>query len=190
MILDKKQLRTILSAEYALYNKEYHFDGVINKIKLFLIRDRRFIIWLFQKNMRYADYYRNRTGGNKILNAILYIYYCRQRNILGEKLGLDFVGYNIPNGLQLFHPNIVINNRAQIGENLHLHGENVIGNNGMDNYCPIIGKNVMMGAGAKVFGNVIIADNIKIGAGSIVVTSFSEPGVTIGGIPARILKKS
>ena len=45
-----------------------------------------------------------------------------------------------------------------------------------------------MGAGAKVIGNVTIADNIKIGAGAVVVTSFIEPGITIGGVPARKLK--
>ena len=54
--------------------------------------------------------------------------------------------------------------------------------------CPVIGNNVMMGAGAKVIGNVTIADNIKIGAGAVVVTSFIEPGITIGGVPARKLK--
>ena len=30
--------------------------------------------------------------------------------------------------------------------------------------------------------------NIKIGAGAVVVTSFTEPGITIGGVPARKLK--
>ena len=54
--------------------------------------------------------------------------------------------------------------------------------------CPVIGNNVMMGAGAKVIGNVTIADNIKIGAGAVVASSFTEPGITIGGVPARKLK--
>lgn len=188
MIFEKSQLKSVLLAEYSLYNEEYNFDGIFNKLKLYLLRDRRYIIWIFQKNMRYADYYRNRKDGNKILNAILYLIYCRLRNKMGEKLGLDFVGYNIPNGLQLYHPNIVINNRAHIGENLHLYGENVIGNNGKTSECPTIGNNVMMGAGAKVFGNVVIADDIRIGAGAIVISSFTEKGITIGGIPARKIK--
>ena len=45
-----------------------------------------------------------------------------------------------------------------------------------------------MGAGAKVIGNVTIADGIKIGAGAVVVSSFLEKGITIGGVPARKLK--
>ena len=108
----------------------------------------------------------------------------------GERLGFDFHGYNIPNGLQLYHANIVINSRSKIGKNLHLHGENVIGNNGKEQSCPTIGDNVMIGAGAKIFGNITIADNIKIGAGAIVVNSFIEEGITIAGIPARKVSKS
>lgn len=46
----------------------------------------------------------------------------------------------------------------------------------------------MIGVGAKVIGKVRIANNIKIAAGAVVVTSFDEEGITIGGIPARKLK--
>lgn len=49
-------------------------------------------------------------------------------------------------------------------------------------------NNVMMGAGAKVIGNVVIADDIKIAAGAIVVTSFVTPGITLAGIPAKRVK--
>lgn len=46
----------------------------------------------------------------------------------------------------------------------------------------------MIGAGAKIIGAVKIADNIKVAAGAVVVKSFTEPGITIGGIPAHKLK--
>ena len=48
----------------------------------------------------------------------------------------------------------------------------------------------MVGAGAKIIGNVKIADNIKIAAGAVVVNSFMEPGITIAGIPARKINKN
>lgn len=66
-----------------------------------------------------------------------------------------------------------------------LHGDNCIGNNGKTNACPIIGNNVDIGVGAKLIGDIVIADDIVIGAGAVVVSSFTEPGITIGGIPAR-----
>lgn len=46
----------------------------------------------------------------------------------------------------------------------------------------------MLGAGAKIIGNVTIADNIKIAAGAVVVCSFFEPGITIAGVPAKKVK--
>lgn len=188
MIRSKEELKSILSVEYDLYNKDYGFGSLVNRAKLFLIRDRRYTIWRFQKYMRYTDYYRHTNEGFRLFNNVLFLWYSKIKNSMGERLGFDFFGYNVPTGLQLYHANVVMNSRAKIGKNLHLHGENVIGNNGKTSECPIIGNNVMMGAGAKVFGNVIIADDIKIGAGAIVVSSFIEKGITIGGIPARKIK--
>jgi serine O-acetyltransferase len=76
-----------------------------------------------------------------------------------------------------------------VGENCQLHGSNCIGNDGYAlDKCPVIGNNVDIGVGAKILGNITIADNIVIGAGAVVVHSFTEPGITIGGIPARKLK--
>ena len=144
----------------------------------------------WQKISRFADFYDYRyhvKGG--IINLISYLWYIRKRNILGRTLGLEISTEHIGKGLLIYHYNNVVNPSAIIGENLHLHGCNVIGNAGNGDFrCPVIGNNVMMGAGAKVIGGVTIADNIKIAAGAVVVNSFTEPGITIGGIPARRLK--
>ena len=135
----------------------------------------------------FYDYQYDTTGSKWYL--LMYLWYIRKRNRLGNKLGLEVSTELIGRGLVIYHFNNVINSNAIIGDNLHLHGCNVIGNAGGQNKCcPIIGNNVMLGAGAKVIGNVTIADNIKIGAGAVVVTSFTEPGITIGGVPARKLK--
>lgn len=119
----------------------------------------------------------------------MYLYYIRKRNILAEKLGFEVSTKNIGKGLKILHYNVVINGNAVIGENLRLLGTNVIGNGGPGHLeCPIIGRDVTMGAGAKVLGNVVIADGITIAAGAVVVSSFTEPGITVGGIPAKKLK--
>lgn len=149
---------------------------------------RRILKW--QVLSRKADYYNLASHqSSNVFLKIKYLYYVRRRNRLGEKLGLEIDTRNIGKGFVVYHYNNVINPCAIIGENLHLHGCNVIGNAGNEDLrCPVIGNNVMMGAGAKVIGNVTIADNIKIGAGAVVVNSFTEPGITIGGVPARRLK--
>ena len=42
-----------------------------------------------------------------------------------------------------------------------------------------------IGVGVVIIGDVEIADNIVIGANAVVNKSFSEPGITIAGVPAR-----
>jgi serine O-acetyltransferase len=51
--------------------------------------------------------------------------------------------------------------------------------------APKIGNNVFIGPGAKIFGDIEIADNVAIGVNSVVNKSFLEPGITIAGIPAK-----
>ena len=81
-----------------------------------------------------------------------------------------------------------MNRGARVGKNCVLHGDNCIGNNGNDNVCPIIGDNVDIGVGAKIIGNVHIANNVKIGAGAVVIKSCEELGAVLVGVPAYIKK--
>nr|WP_292372222.1 hypothetical protein [Methanosarcina sp. UBA411] len=48
-----------------------------------------------------------------------------------------------------------------------------------------MGNNVYIGPGAKIFGNITIADDIAIGANSVVNKSFYEKGISIAGVPAK-----
>ena len=48
-----------------------------------------------------------------------------------------------------------------------------------------MGKNVDIGVGARILGDIYIADDIVIGANSVVTKTFDEPGITIAGIPAK-----
>ena len=62
-------------------------------------------------------------------------------------------------------------------------------NKGLEYAKPIkIGNNVHFGVGACVLGDVTIADGIWIAAGAVVVSSFLEPNIVIGGIPAKKIK--
>lgn len=185
----KRELHDILAYERNMY-KQYMYpsskDYLLGKFKCENVTK----IMQWQRIARVTDYhdYKYHTTGSK-WHLLMYLLCIRKRNRLGNKIGLEASTELIGKGLKVYHFNNVINSGAVIGENLHLHGCNVIGNAGNgDMRCPVIGNNVMMGAGAKVIGGVTIADNIKIAAGAVVVTSFTEPGITIGGIPARKLK--
>ena len=61
---------------------------------------------------------------------------------------------------------------------------------GGENKAPIIGKNVDIGFGAVIIGDVKIADNCVIGANAVVTKSFLEQGTVICGVPAREIKKN
>lgn len=135
----------------------------------------------------YYDYVYHTKGG--MLNLIKYIWYMRRKNKIGNKYGLEVCTALTGKGLLIYHLNNVVNGNSDIGENCHIHGTVVIGNAGPHSgKCPKIGDNVMIGAGAKIIGDITIGNNIKIGAGATVVNSFTEDGITIGGVPARKLK--
>lgn len=53
---------------------------------------------------------------------------------------------------------------------------------------PKIGNNVIIGSGAKILGSINIGNNVVIGANSVVLDNL-EDNVTVGGIPAKPIKK-
>ena len=72
------------------------------------------------------------------------------------------------------------------GENCRIHTCVNIGTQaGNSERVPVIGNNVYMGPGVKIFGDIVIADNIAIGANAVVNKSFSETGISIAGIPGK-----
>ena len=91
--------------------------------------------------------------------------------------------------MNIYHGgSIIINPAVRAGKNCSLHGANCIGNNGLTPDVPRLGDGVDLGYGAVVIGNVEIADNVKIGANAVVNRSVLEPGCTVAGVPAKIVK--
>jgi serine O-acetyltransferase len=81
-----------------------------------------------------------------------------------------------------------VNDKSRVGENCRIHNCVHIGTqcHSVDepDRCPKIGNNVFIGPGAVIVGDIIIVDNIAIGANSYVNKLFLEPGITIAGAPA------
>ena len=55
------------------------------------------------------------------------------------------------------------------------------------NVAPTIGNNVIIGAGAKIMGDVKIGNNVTIGANAVVTHDVPDNCV-VGGVPAKIIK--
>ncbi|MDQ8030982.1 serine acetyltransferase [Bordetella genomosp. 1] len=54
---------------------------------------------------------------------------------------------------------------------------------------PVLGDNVMCGAGAKILGGITVGNNVTVGANSVLLMSVPDR-VVVAGIPARVVRGS
>ncbi len=180
MICSKKDLRDVLRYEKKIYIKA----NLYNRLIQIIMHEKNIELWRYIKLLRKTEYYYNQK--KSIIRTIMYTYYRRRKNIKGLKLGIEIWENTFDKGLTIYHAgNIVINGNAKIGKNCKLHGDNCIGNDGKNDYAPIIGENCDIGVGAKIIGDVKINNNITIGAGAVVIRNFLEDNITLVGVPAR-----
>lgn len=85
---------------------------------------------------------------------------------------------------------VVIGETTIIGDDVLIYQGVTLGGTGKEKgkRHPTIGNNVVVGAGAKVLGNIMIGDNSRIGAGSVVIDDVPLYS-TVVGIPGRIVKR-
>ncbi len=92
-------------------------------------------------------------------------------------------------GIMLDHgTGLVIGETAVVGDNVSLLQNVTLGGTGKadQDRHPKIGNGVLIGAGAKVLGNIKVGDCSRIGAGSVVLKEV-PPRVTVAGVPAKII---
>jgi serine O-acetyltransferase len=84
---------------------------------------------------------------------------------------------------------VVIGETAEIGDDVLLYQGVTLGGTGNEpgKRHPTIGNRVVIGTGAAVLGNISLGDDVKVGAGSVVVHSV-PPGATVVGIPGRVVR--
>ena len=85
---------------------------------------------------------------------------------------------------------VVIGETAVIGDGVLLYQGVTLGGTGVEKgkRHPTIGNNVVIGAGAKVLGNIIVGDNAYIGANAVVIKDI-PPNSTVVGVPGRITRQ-
>ncbi len=95
-------------------------------------------------------------------------------------------------GIMIDHAHsIVIGETARVGDNVSMLHSVTLGGTGKEHgdRHPTIGSGVLIGAGAKVLGNIVVGDCCRIAAGSVVLEDVA-PRKTVAGIPARIVGES
>lgn len=109
-----------------------------------------------------------------------------------HKTGIEIhPGATIGKGLFIDHGmGVVIGETTEIGDNCTLYQGVTLGGTGKDvgKRHPTLGNNVMVGAGAKVLGPFVIADNSKIAANAVVLEEVPENSTAVG-IPARVVRR-
>ncbi len=85
---------------------------------------------------------------------------------------------------------VVIGETAEIGDDVLLYQGVTLGGTGKERgkRHPTLGNHVVVGTGAKVLGNILIGEHVKIGAGSVVVHPV-PPHSTVVGIPGRVVRR-
>ncbi|EMY62844.1 serine O-acetyltransferase [Leptospira terpstrae] len=105
--------------------------------------------------------------------------------------GIDIhPGAKIAPGVFIDHGSgVVIGETAIVGSGSLIFQGVTLGGTGKESgkRHPTIGKNVVIGAGAKVLGNITVEDHVRVGAGSVVMRNVPA-GCTVVGIPGKVVK--
>ena len=96
----------------------------------------------------------------------------------------------IGKGLRIHHfGGIIIHSETVIGDNCTLYHDVTCGDLGGWGGAPRIGNNIIIGAGAKLLGDIEVGDDCRIGANAVVRKSVPAGCVAVG-VPAVIKQKS
>lgn len=135
----------------------------------------------------------------QIAHAITHaLYRCGLRLLprMLSQLARGFTGIEIHPGARLGRRlfldhgmGIVIGETAEIGDDCLIYHGVTLGGTGKESAKrhPTLGNGVVVGAGAKVLGNITIGDGARIGANSVVLRDV-PPGATVVGIPGRVVE--
>ena len=100
-------------------------------------------------------------------------------------------GARIGEGLFIDHGmGVVVGETAIIGDNVLIYQGVTLGGTGKERgkRHPTVGNNVVVGAGAKILGNITVGDNSYIGSNAVVIKDV-PPNSTVVGVPGRITKQ-
>ncbi|MHB8708266.1 MAG: serine O-acetyltransferase [Desulfuromonadales bacterium] len=114
------------------------------------------------------------------------------QNRISEAFDVDIhPAASIGKGILIDHgTSVVIGETAVVGDDVSMLHEVTLGGTGKEagDRHPKVGKGVLIGAGAKILGNIKIGEGAKIAAGSVVLNEV-PPHTTVAGVPAKVVGK-
>lgn len=93
----------------------------------------------------------------------------------------------IGKGCHFEHPFATIINAQSIGDNFEVRNNVTIGAKGKG--CPVIKNNVIINSNSVVIGEIVVGNNVEVGAGTVLTKSVPDNCVVVGN-PAYILTEN
>ena len=139
------------------------------------------VIYGYIYNLRKTEYHFNTN------HKLRFIFYKMRLHRMSNLYAIH-IGINVcDEGLSIAHVGpVIINGKSHVGKNCRIHVGVNIGANGGE--PPILGDNVYIGPGAKIFGDIKIASGCRIGANAVVCKNCEEENCTLVGVPAKIIR--
>ena len=113
----------------------------------------------------------------------------QRRRVVNEVEQVIEPAARIGRGIFLDHATgLVVGETAVIGDNVSMLHDVTLGGTGKQDgdRHPKIGSGVMIGAGAKILGNIEVGECARIAAGSVVLHPV-PPCKTVAGVPAKVI---
>lgn len=179
MIQSRSDLKTYLRADAIS-------RGDARRLRAFVVDPvARFTVLL-----RVHEYLLN-TGKPALVRLPLLIWFRRLSVRLGFSVGPNIFGP----GLAIVHYGLlVLDPTTRIGRNCRIHMGAHIGGAAQfvptdeaHLHSPRIGDNAYIGPGAKLYGAIRIGNDCTIGANAVVTRSFAGDGLTLAGVPAKVI---
>ena len=180
MIKNKKDLKYYLEEDRKAYHKPEK-TTFQEKIKGLFFKDR---FYDYMKTLRKLEYCLNTKKIRKY-------YYVHKLGKYKIKTGIDLDPNVAGPGCHIVHGKCVINPLSKIGYNCTIMSDVTIGIANIEDKrtkAPKIGSNCVIGSGARILGDIVIADNVTIGANAVVCKSITQEGAIVVGVPARVIK--
>ena len=143
------------------------------------------VILAWQRLLREAEYYHNCKTSLSWTPYYAYLWHKLQQSSI--KLGFTIPLNVFGPGLVITHwGTIIVSPKAQVGANCNLGNDTHIARKTarFDN-APRIGDDVKIGAGARILGDIELADRIVVGTNAVVTKSFTEPRLQSPAFPQR-----
>ena len=189
MIQSKEDLRFFIREDKKRNLGSYKY-GIIKYIVSVIYGTDGIKAFRLLKALRKLEYAKNVLRNQSLFGKMVYALRQWQYHRLEERyniaIGTNMVGY----GFKLPHivGGGVIINCTSMGNYCSANVGVVVGNNHRWDERPVIGDNVTLTMGCKVYGDIRIGNNVIVAPNSVVVKDVPDNWV-VSGIPAKVIKK-